>query len=649
MKYLTVFIILKLSLIAFAETNSEKFRYLENDPAAVNEIVNQSNSQVSLSLKKSLNYDKIARSVKITDHGFRVKKTETINNNLYTLVDLGMRKDIQIIKTSADSKETIIYSQFSESKNQRKSIIDFSISPDEKFLIVFLYTDGSTEHYEIRMLNLENNQQIPIQLNASSTIYIWQNKTQLWLQSTTSTVTEINLNNLKTKTYENTYLISNEAYVFEQNSKYFYQNTLKQQKTQIPILTVQLNETANFVYFINETNQLTHIKKGDPRGELRTTALRSNNILETGSLYLDSYYVKYSEGEKVWFDIFNSENKVIETIHVPIGLNFYLFQNSADIIEIYAISPFKSQLINYDLKNHRIIEENYIDDLYTYENEKYESVVQFSKSSDQTLVTYVMIRKSNLKNNSKNPVLMNVYGGFGYSYRFYTHQLDAHELSFLQNNGTLVGVAPRGSSEYGQNWHFAGKLKNKKNTFADVASVSEDLIKQNFTNADRIILTGTSNGGLVAAATGLLYPHLFGLIIPVNGLQDMLAKERLDAKFFKGWSYEYGDSTDPELYDYIQSYSPVEMASTLSANSNAQFLLLVGMSDNRVNPLHTIKLKAAFDQNTLISKDKVRMYAIKNSGHHILLKVEDDVRNWRTKSIYWSAIYDQAKIRYIEK
>jgi len=61
----------------------------------------------------------------------------------------------------------------------------------------------------------------------------------------------------------------------------------------------------------------------------------------------------------------------------------------------------------------------------------------------------------------------------------------------------------------GRGWYDDGKLKNKMNTFKDVISCSEHLIKEKYTSADKLILSGGSAGGTTVGAAMNMRPDLF--------------------------------------------------------------------------------------------------------------------------------------------
>lgn len=73
------------------------------------------------------------------------------------------------------------------------------------------------------------------------------------------------------------------------------------------------------------------------------------------------------------------------------------------------------------------------------------------------------------------------------------------------------------SSEFGSEWHEGGMLFNKQNVFDDFQAGAEYLTAQNYTTAQKLIIEGRSNGGLLVGTCVNQRPELYGAAIAAVG------------------------------------------------------------------------------------------------------------------------------------
>ena len=73
------------------------------------------------------------------------------------------------------------------------------------------------------------------------------------------------------------------------------------------------------------------------------------------------------------------------------------------------------------------------------------------------------------------------------------------------------------SREFGYAWHEGGSLLKKQNVFDDFQAAAEYLIARNYTTAQKMIIEGRSNGGVLVGACVNQRPELFGAAIASVG------------------------------------------------------------------------------------------------------------------------------------
>ena len=106
----------------------------------------------------------------------------------------------------------------------------------------------------------------------------------------------------------------------------------------------------------------------------------------------------------------------------------------------------------------------------------YVSERRFATAKDGTRIPYDLIYKKGLKRDGNNPAFISAYGSYGAP--GYRPSFAGRTLALI-DQGAIVGYAAvRGGGEYGRDWHRAGQLENKPNTWRDLIAVCEDMVAQ---------------------------------------------------------------------------------------------------------------------------------------------------------------------------
>ncbi|HEX9147745.1 MAG TPA: prolyl oligopeptidase family serine peptidase, partial [Thermoanaerobaculia bacterium] len=210
----------------------------------------------------------------------------------------------------------------------------------------------------------------------------------------------------------------------------------------------------------------------------------------------------------------------------------------------------------------------------------------FVTSKDGTRVPLFLTSKKGLRRDGSNPVFLTGYGGYGASLG------PAYEPDiplWLEMGGIYALANLRGGGEYGEDWHRAGMLERKQNSFDDFIAAAEYLVAERYTTPAKLAIYGHSNGGLLIGAVSTERPDLFGVAIGNAGHYDMLRYHRFTVG--SAWIPEYGSSDEPAAFRWLFAYSPLQ--NVRKGACYPATLLLAADHDDRVVPSHSYKFTAA--------------------------------------------------------
>jgi len=219
----------------------------------------------------------------------------------------------------------------------------------------------------------------------------------------------------------------------------------------------------------------------------------------------------------------------------------------------------------------------------------------FATSKDGTKVPLFVTRhKSVALDDASNPppCLLYGYGGFTISL---SATFSPSRLAWMRGfRGVFAQANLRGGGEYGTEWRDAGSVLNKQNVFDDFCACAEALVSGGYAAPGRVAIQGGSNGGLLVAACLNQRPDLFGAGVAQVGVMDMLRFARFTIGH--AWVSDYGDAEgNADEFAALAAYSPLHNVA-LPEKGKAQYpavVLATGDHDDRVVPLHSLKLLAA--------------------------------------------------------
>jgi oligopeptidase B len=213
-----------------------------------------------------------------------------------------------------------------------------------------------------------------------------------------------------------------------------------------------------------------------------------------------------------------------------------------------------------------------------YDPTLYKSERVYATASDGTKVPISLVYRKDLKLDGSRPLLLQAYGSYGIPSNV---TFSSNRLSLLDRGVVVATAHIRGGGDLGKEWHDAGKMMSKKNTFTDFIAAAEYLTKAGYTSKDRLVITGGSAGGLLMGAVTNMRPDLFKAVVAYVPFVDVINTE-LDETLplTAGEWEEWGNPVkNKEHFQYMLSYSPYD---NVAAKDYPAMLVKTSLNDSQV-------------------------------------------------------------------
>jgi oligopeptidase B len=255
---------------------------------------------------------------------------------------------------------------------------------------------------------------------------------------------------------------------------------------------------------------------------------------------------------------------------------------------------------NLDSKEQHLIKRQEV--LGGYDPSQYRSERIYAKAEDGTEIPISLVYKKGVKQDGTAPLHLTGYGAYGVPNQ---PTFSPFRLSYL-DRGVIYAIAHvRGGGDVGREWYDNGKLLKKKNTFTDFIACAEHLIKEKYTNKDRLTISGGSAGGLLMGAVTNMRPDLFKAVIASVPFVDVINTMLDERLMFTAQEFlEWGNPKEKTSYDYMKTYCPY---TNVKKQNYPNMLVKVGFNDPRVNYWEGTKWVAKIremktDNNTVLLK-----------------------------------------------
>jgi oligopeptidase B len=223
-------------------------------------------------------------------------------------------------------------------------------------------------------------------------------------------------------------------------------------------------------------------------------------------------------------------------------------------------------------------------------------------AADGTLIPISLLYRKETVKTGDNPLLLYGYGSYGFSI---DASFSSPRLSLVDRGFVYAIAHVRGGQEMGRHWYEDGKLLKKKNTFSDFLASAEFVIREKFTQPEKLFAMGRSAGGLLMGAISNMRPDLFKGIVAEVPFVDVVST-MLDSSIplTTGEYDEWGDPNHKECFEYMLSYSPYDQ---VEKKAYPAMLITAGLHDSQVQFWEPAKWAAKLrelktDNNRLLLK-----------------------------------------------
>ena len=281
-----------------------------------------------------------------------------------------------------------------------------------------------------------------------------------------------------------------------------------------------------------------------------------------------------------------------------------------DGIDVYANSWIKGSLIyRYHPKTGHFTDTGLLPKGSFDELPGYTATEVLIKSHDGVMVPLSIIHRSDLKLDGQNPTLLTGYGSYSISMNVLFNPL---QFAWLERGGVYAVAHVRGGGEYGQAWHYAGRMLNKPNSWKDFIASAEYLIKEGYTAKTHIAGMGGSAGGILVGRAITERPDLFAAAVIRVGMTDTIRAETTTNGVPN--IQEFGTVKEKDGFHGLMAMSPYHHVR--DGVKYPAVLLTHGINDPRVDPWMSGKMTARLQAATA-SDGPVLLRVDYDAGHGI--------------------------------
>ena len=244
-----------------------------------------------------------------------------------------------------------------------------------------------------------------------------------------------------------------------------------------------------------------------------------------------------------------------------------------------------------------------------FDKNNYLSLRVWAPARDGKKIPISLVYRKDMYKNGENPLLLYGYGSYGITNNA---SFSSVRLSLLDRGFVYAIAHIRGSQYLGREWYDDGKMFKKKNTFYDFIDSGKFLIKEGYSNDEKLFAMGGSAGGLLMGAVVNMEPKLFRGIVAGVPFVDVITTMLDEDIPLTTFEYdEWGNPNNKDSYDYMLSYSPYDQ---VEEKEYPAIFITTGYHDSQVQYFEPAKWIARLrDRRT--NNEPLLMYCNMDAGH----------------------------------
>ncbi len=357
-------------------------------------------------------------------------------------------------------------------------------------------------------------------------------------------------------------------------------------------------------------NRMLKIDLRDPRQEKwQEIVPTTQDSIESFALIGGKLFVNYMHNVTTRIAIFSIEGKPMGEVALPSGGSARIAGRWDKDEGILSFSSYTVPASTYRYSASTGKRDLWFRSPVPFDSDRYEAEQVWYASKDGTKVPMFLVHRKGYKPDGKTPTILYGYGGFNLSLN---PNFNTSAALWVERGGIYAVANLRGGSEFGEAWHKAGMLDKKQNVFDDFIAAAEWLIKNRYTNPEKLAIWGGSNGGLLMGAVVTQRPELFRAVICDHPDLDMVRYYKFTRNNNPPALLEYGNAADPQQFKFLYAYSPYQHVQPKT--KYPAILFTSGDADTRVPPEQARKMAARMQAATSSGNPVLLLYDIK-AGH----------------------------------